>query len=521
MAHFGSSDRHSEFEFEEMYRANANVNAGGLQPEFKPHVLVNPTPDNQFLWDHTSDSMLGFLDSEASLFNLGMDQGASVFASEGSLGFWPESSHNGPGPQKRSSSAMSATSSSSLAAPKAKKSAALNPALEVINNHPKSKSSSPDFEWTLNVPPEPDHEPSLFRMTPAQMMLDMSAIHTPTSPSETSLIDPVQPPTTNALPPNFSQYRSNSLHLLESPLFSHQAPLSPFAFSPLMIPSVQQTPSFTSSNTLSSALSATMSNIHLNPTMFNQLLVSPALDPSYGSTLSPFSPAMLPDSSWSLAIPQHQQQQQYQQLHQTMPMTMSPMMNPHEVGFGALDAPDTSPRDARNPAVETPLVAKNKCGRKRRAPVILSPEEDLLLKSTRKETEKLRRAAMKAGFDELQLMLPRDWVTNKAPNQARLLELVLLYIEGLEQEEREKREVVRRLEEEFIRGRTCTQIHSQRNQKLRRAAMKSAFDELKELLPRDWITNKAPNQARLLELVLRYIDSLVQEEREKRVVVAQ
>ncbi|KAJ3077278.1 hypothetical protein HDU98_004240 [Podochytrium sp. JEL0797] len=127
-------------------------------------------------------------------------------------------------------------------------------------------------------------------------------------------------------------------------------------------------------------------------------------------------------------------------------LSFSPALEPNrsvfraepEAGFGALDAINPPPVEA--------VVTKSKRGRKKRPPVVLSPEEELLLKTARKETEKLRRAAMTVGFDGLKALLPRDWLNNKVPNQTQLLELVLQYIKGLEQDERDKMEVVRRME---------------------------------------------------------------------------
>ncbi|ORY41030.1 hypothetical protein BCR33DRAFT_719124 [Rhizoclosmatium globosum] len=304
-----------------------------------------------------------------------------------------------------------------------------------------SINPSDTINWSLD---STDTE-NLNRITPSQIMMQqMGLSHNDVSTQSLFLQNEL----------NFTQHRSNSV-FCDSPLFPPQINASPFAF-PSAAPSLNNTPMLSATaNTASSGLAATMSSVQLNPSFFSQLLVSPALGPSYAQTPTEpnpaflFSPPMLPSSSW----PQSQQPK----------IRNSPMINPQISSPSALGPNRTLaerssssslsplPQAANAPQQNTAKLhelVKKKSIRKRSKPN-LTPEEDAKLKHNRKEAEKQRRDAIKEGLEELRTVLPQSRIPGRPPSQQLLLEIVYEYVADLQKEEKEKEATIKELESEI------------------------------------------------------------------------
>ncbi|KAJ3029669.1 UNVERIFIED_CONTAM: hypothetical protein HDU68_011476 [Siphonaria sp. JEL0065] len=315
---------------------------------------------------------------------------------------------------------------------------------------PKTKLST-----DLKRSPDSIHNDNFARMTPSQIMGPQS--QTP-SLEET----------------NFTHHRSTSWDHCESPLFP-QPVASPFAFSST-IPSVSNTPTFsantTAATTMSNGLSATFSNVQLNSTLFNQMLVSPALAPSpYQQPQQPpavplapssimFSPSLLPASAWSSAG-----QLQYQQSLRKSPSMNGAYSSPPSalgpnralglngakfMGDVALSSFSSTSSLASAEALETTKKQKKPTTKRiKKVPSILTPEEEQKIKIGRKEAEKQRRDAIKNGLDELKVLLPGSRLPEKAATQTVVLEKVYDYVLELQKEHQEKLQTVKDLELEI------------------------------------------------------------------------
>ncbi|KAJ3025548.1 UNVERIFIED_CONTAM: hypothetical protein HDU68_007017 [Siphonaria sp. JEL0065] len=330
-----------------------------------------------------------------------------------------------------------ATASSLLNSPK--KSVTMKAPVSTALKLPKAKLSV-----DLKRSPDSIHNDNFGRMTPSQIM-----------GSQTPSLEET----------NFTQHRSTSWDFCDSPLFQQPA-ASPFAFSST-IPSISNTPTFSANTsaatTMSNGLAATLSNVQLNSTFFNQMLVSPALAPSpyqqpQPQPLAPssimFSPSLLPASAWSSAG-----QLQYQQSLRKSPSLNGAYSSPPSalgpnralglngakfMGDTILSSFSSTSSLASANAFETAKKQKKSATKRiKKVPSILTPEEEQKIKISRKEAEKQRRDAIKNGLDELKVLLPGSRLPEKAATQTVVLE------KELQKEHQEKLQTVKDLEAEI------------------------------------------------------------------------
>ncbi|KAI9348176.1 hypothetical protein BDR26DRAFT_854124 [Obelidium mucronatum] len=249
---------------------------------------------------------------------------------------------------------------------------------------------------------------------------------------------------------HFTHHRSvSSWDICNSPLFP-QPFASPLAFSssiPSIAPSMMSTPSLAAANhptaSGSSSLSATLASVQLNPTLFTQMLVSPALNPQPQATHLPpssiiFSPSLPPASAWSSAG-----QEQYQQSLRKSPMLNGYFSPPSALGPNrlpnlqsladhavSLSSSSSSSFSSPSSSSATPLssaAALEELKRKK-----LTPAEA-------KKTESSCRIGM----------LPKSILPEKSPSQQLILERVFDYLTDLQRQEQEKLQLIRDLEQEI------------------------------------------------------------------------